>query len=94
MQAIWNETVIAASDATIELDGDHYFPASAVDMTYLKASTHNTTDPSKGKAYHYHLEVDGERNENAAWYYPNPEAAARPVEGCITFGNGVEVVDE
>lgn len=91
MKAIWNDRVIAESDATIQLESNQYFPASAVEMDYLKPSDHHTTCPWKGEASYYHLEVDGERNENAAWYYPNPKEAARQIEGYIAFWNGVRV---
>ncbi len=91
MQATWNDTVLAEGDATIELEGNQYFPSSAVNMDYLTASTHQTTCPWKGEARYYHVEVDGERNENAAWYYPNPKEAASEIEGYIAFWNGVEV---
>ncbi len=91
MQAIWNETLLAESDATVELDGEVYFPASSVDMDYLEASTHQTTSPEKGKTRFYHVVVEGQRNENAAWYYSDVTDATQGVEDCIAFGNDVEV---
>ncbi|NBC16450.1 MAG: DUF427 domain-containing protein [Bacteroidetes bacterium] len=92
MRAIWNGEVIAESDATEVVEGNHYFPLGAVKQDYLKASDHHTTCPWKGEASYYHLEVDGATNENAAWTYPDPKDAARQIKDHIAFWKGVEVV--
>lgn len=93
MKAIWNDTVLAESDAGIEREGTYYFPASAVDMDYLEASDHHTTSAEKGEISYYHVIVDGERNENAAWYYSDPEEATRELEDYIAFGEGIEITE-
>ena len=92
MRAIWNGEVIAESDATEVVEGNHYFPLGAVHQEYLKKSDHHTTCPWKGEASYYHLEVDGATNENAAWYYPDPKEAARQIKDHVAFWKGVEVV--
>ncbi len=93
-KAVWNGAVIAESDDTLVVEGNHYFPAESVERRYLVESSHHTTCPWKGTASYYTLEVDGARNENAAWYYPEPKRAARRIEGRIAFWHGVEVVKE
>lgn len=93
MKATWNDTVIAESNATIELEGNQYFPSSGVNMDYLTNSDHRSTCPWKGEARYYHVVVDGEKNENAAWYYPEPKEEAAEIEGYIAFWNGVEVTE-
>lgn len=92
MRAIWNGEIIAESDATEVVEGNHYFPLGAVNQEYLKESDHHTTCPWKGEASYYHLEVDGATNENAAWYYPEPKDAARQIKDHVAFWKGVEVV--
>lgn len=92
MKAIWNGAIIAQSDATEVVEGNHYFPLGAVKQEYLKESDHHTTCPWKGEASYYHLEVDGATNENAAWYYPDPKDAAQQIKDHVAFWKGVEVV--
>lgn len=91
MKAIWNNQVIAESERTIEVEGNRYFPASSVKEEFLKESTTRTTCPWKGEAGYYHLEVNGEKNKDAAWYYPDPKEKAREIKGMIAFWNGVQV---
>jgi len=86
--------VIAESDDTIVVEGNHYFPLESVDSRYLVESDHHTVCPWKGAASYHTLGVDGERNENAAWYYPRPSPLAKKIGGRIAFWHGVEVVDE
>lgn len=93
MKAIWNDTVLAESDAGIEREGTYYFPTSAVNMDYLEASDRHTTSPEKGEVSYYHVVVNESRNENAAWYYSNPEEATRELENYIAFGEGIEVTE-
>ena len=91
MRAIWKETVIAESDATVEVEGNHYFPAHTINETYFRPSDTHTHCGWKGDASYYHIEVDGERNEDAAWYYPEPYAAAQQIRDHVAFGRGVKV---
>jgi uncharacterized protein (DUF427 family) len=91
MQAIWNGTVIAESDDTVVVEGNHYFPIESVDPTVLQPSSHHTICPWKGVASYYGVAVDGEVNRNAAWYYPKPTAPARKVANRVAFWKGVKV---
>ncbi|HUZ58332.1 MAG TPA: DUF427 domain-containing protein [Hanamia sp.] len=91
MKAIWNNQVIAESNDTITLEGNHYFPADAVKKEFLKPSDTHTTCPWKGFASYYTLQVDGKTNEDAAWYYSEPKAAAKEIKNRIAFWKGVEV---
>lgn len=93
IRALWNGTVIAESDDTVVVEGNHYFPLSDVHQQVLVASTTTTTCPWKGQANYYSLEVDGQVNSDAAWYYPHPSAAASSVEGRIAFWKGVQIED-
>ena len=92
MRAIWNGIVLAESDDTVVVEGNHYFPAESLDRRYVLESDKHTVCPWKGVASYYTLEVDGERNPNAAWYYPDPSRAAEQVRGRVAFWRGVEVV--
>ncbi len=91
MQARWNNQVIAESDDTIEVEGNHYFPPEAVNRVYLKASEHTSVCPWKGTAHYHDLIVDGEVNPEAAWFYPEPRQAADKIRNYIAFWKGVEV---
>jgi uncharacterized protein (DUF427 family) len=90
-KAIWENVVVAESDRTVEIEGNQYFPADSVHLEYLRPSEHHTVCPWKGTASYYHLEVGGKRNENAAWYYPNPKTAAAEIKDHIAFWKGVKV---
>ena len=87
-KAIWNHTVIAESDRCEMVEGNHYFPPEAVKREYLKPSDTHTVCPWKGTASYYHVEVDGQRNPDAAWYYPEPRAAARQIKDHVAFWRG------
>ncbi|MDQ3396358.1 MAG: DUF427 domain-containing protein [Deinococcota bacterium] len=91
MKAIWNNTVIAASEDTALVEGNHYFPKGSLHSEYFKSSDHHTTCPWKGVASYYHLEVDGKTNENAAWTYLEPKEAAAEIKEHVAFWKGVEV---
>lgn len=91
MKAIWNNTVIAESDNTEVVENNHYFPADSIKKEYFKSSDKHTTCPWKGKASYYTLEVDGKKNEDAAWYYPEPKEAAKEIKGSVAFWKGVTV---
>lgn len=91
MKATWNGVVLAESDQTIEIEGNQYFPADAVDRDYLEDSDYHTTCPWKGEASYYNIIVDGNTNLDAAWYYPEPKQGATQITGYVAFWKGVEV---
>ena len=91
MRAIWNDTVLADSNDTVLVEGNHYFPAAAVKREYLQESDTHTTCPWKGEASYYSLVVGDAVNEDAAWYYPNPKPAAKQIAGRIAFWRGVQI---
>lgn len=91
MKAIWNGHVIAESDDTVVVEGNHYFPRDAVDPAVLVESSHTSVCPWKGTASYLSLSVDGATNENAAWYYAEPKDAAKQIKGRVAFWKGVEV---
>lgn len=91
VKAIWNGQVIAESDATIVVEGNHYFPASSVRSEVLENSSTKTVCPWKGTAHYYTLVVDGAKNPDAAWYYPEPKSAAEEIRGRVAFWKGVKV---
>jgi uncharacterized protein (DUF427 family) len=91
MKAIWNNQIIAESDQTLVIEGNHYFPPTAIKSDYFKPSQTHTSCPWKGQASYYTLEVDGESNKDAAWYYPEAKSAAREIQGYVAFWKGVKV---
>lgn len=91
MKAVWNDTVIAESDDTKVVEGNHYFPADSVKREFLEPSQTNTVCGWKGTASYYTLAVEGKRNPDAAWYYPDPKDAAKEIAGHVAFWKGVEV---
>ena len=91
MKATWMGTVIADSDDTVVVEGNHYFPPDAVRKEYFQESALETVCPWKGTARYYDVVVDGQRNENAAWHYPETLEAAANIRGYVAFWNGVEV---
>ena len=93
MKAIWNKEVIAESDDTVYVEGNHYFPKTAVRESFLEDSDTTSFCPWKGTANYYNLVVDGMQNENAAWYYSEPKEAASDIAGRVAFWRGVEVVE-
>ena len=90
-KAIWNGAVLAESDETIVVEGNHYFPPAAVQHAYLRDSANHTVCGWKGTASYYDVVVDGAVNTAAAWYYPQPKDAARAIAGYIAFWKGVRV---
>ncbi|NQT61795.1 MAG: DUF427 domain-containing protein [Candidatus Marinimicrobia bacterium] len=92
MKAIWNDKVIAESDKTVIIEGNHYFPVNSVNPAYLRDSQTHTICHWKGTASYYHIEVEGMDNRDAAWYYPDPSDAAEPIRDHIAFWKGVEVL--
>lgn len=91
MKAIWNDTVLAQSDATEVVEGNQYFPPGSISKEYFKPSETHTVCPWKGTASYYTLDVNGKQNPDAAWFYPQPKAAAKNIEGYVAFWKGVEV---
>lgn len=92
MKAIWNNKVIAESDDTVFIEGNHYFPMDAVQESFLQDSDTTSFCSWKGTANYYNVVVDGAQNENAAWYYKDPKDAAKEIAGRVAFWRGVEVV--
>jgi uncharacterized protein (DUF427 family) len=93
MKAIWNDTVLAESDDTVVVEGNHYFPPDSLNREHFRESDHRTTCPWKGEASYYTLVADGETNENAAWTYPEPKEAAAQIKDHVAFWRGVEVTE-
>ena len=91
MRALWNDTVLAQSEDTVVVDGNHYFPRESLRQEYFRASDHHSVCPWKGTASYYDVVVDGEVNPAAAWYYPEPSAAAMQIRDRVAFWHGVQV---
>lgn len=92
MKAIWNNTVLAESNNTVVVEGNHYFPKEAINREFFQDSTTHTTCPWKGLASYYSLNVEGQQNKDAAWYYPDPKAAAAEIKDHVAFWKGVQIV--
>jgi len=90
-KATWHGTLLAQSDDTIVVEGNHYFPADAVVAEHVTPSDHTSVCSWKGTASYYDVVVDGEVNRNAAWYYVEPKAGAEHVRGRVAFWKGVVV---
>lgn len=92
-KAVWNGAVIAESDDAdlVVVEGNHYFPRESLDDSYVRPSDHTTVCGWKGEASYFHLEVDGARNENAAWTYRDPKPAAAEIRDRVAFWKGVAV---
>ena len=91
MKATWNDTVVAESDKTVVVEGNHYFPPETIIREYFQPSTTHTTCPWKGEASYYNVVANGETNEDAAWYYPQPKEAAAEIKDHVAFWRGVKV---
>ena len=90
-KAIWHGVVIAESDRTVVVEGNHYFPKGSVRSEYLRVSDTRTVCPWKGTASYHHIVISGDRNADAAWFYPNPKPAAAQIKDHIAFWKGVHV---
>jgi uncharacterized protein (DUF427 family) len=90
-KATWQNHTLAESTATEQLEGNHYFPPDSLNRQNFEPSDHTTVCPWKGTAHYYHVVVDGQRNENAAWFYPEPKPAASKIRNHVAFWKGVEV---
>lgn len=91
MKALWNSSVIAESADTLVVEGNHYFPADSVNAAFLKPSATITVCSWKGTANYFTLEVNGNSNPDAAWYYAEPKTAAKKIRGRIAFWKGVQI---
>jgi uncharacterized protein (DUF427 family) len=90
-KAIWNNAVLAESDDTVVVEGNHYFPPDSLKREYFRESDAHTVCGWKGTASYYDVVVDGQVNEQAAWYYPDPKSAAANIKGRVAFWKGVKV---
>ena len=91
MKAVWKNVVIAESDDTVVVEGNHYFPKAALMQEYVRSSEHRSHCPWKGEASYYDVVVDGNVNANAAWFYPQPKKAAENIKDRVAFWHGVAV---
>ena len=91
MKAVWHDAVLAESNDTIVIEGNHYFPPEAINREYFKASDKHTTCPWKGEASYYDVVVKDQVNKDAAWYYQQPKEAANQIKDYIAFWKGVKV---
>ncbi len=91
MKAVWNGTVIAESDDTVVVEGNHYFPRESVRDDVVRPSDTQSVCPWKGTASYYSLELDGQQSTDAAWYYPQPKDAAKQIQGRVAFWKDVKV---
>lgn len=91
--ATWNGTVLAESEQTVLVEGNHYFPKESINSQYFKPSDHRTSCPWKGEAHYYDLHVKGETNPQAAWFYPQTKPKAEHIKDHVAFWRGVVVTD-
>jgi uncharacterized protein (DUF427 family) len=94
MKAVWNGGTLAESEATVVVEGNHYFPPESVHAEYFLDSDTHTTCPWKGEASYRTIEVDGQSNPDAAWYYPHPKDAAAQIKDYFAFWKGVQIEDQ
>ncbi len=92
MKAIWNETVLAESDHTVLVEGNHYFPAESLKREHFQPSARTSVCSWKGTANYYSIVINGQENKDAAWYYADPKSAADNIRGRVAFWRGVQVV--
>lgn len=90
-RAVWNDVVVAESDQTVVVEGNHYFPPDSIEAEFLEPSTLRTVCPWKGVAGYHDIVVGGSRNPGAAWFYADPSAAAEDIKGYVAFWRGVRV---
>ncbi len=91
MKAVWNNQILAESDETVVVEGNHYFPADSIKEEFFRPSATHTVCGWKGTASYYDVVVDGRVNKDAAWYYPETKPAAEEIENRVAFWKGVEV---
>ena len=92
-KAIWNGTIIAESDNTEVVEGNHYFPPDSIHRQFLQPNSKTTVCGWKGTANYYDIVVDGQTNAGAAWYYPEAKPQASNIENYVAFWNGVEITE-
>ncbi len=92
MKAVWNNIIIAESDDTVVIEGNHYFPEASVKKELLKSSSTESVCHWKGTANYFSLLVDGKENKDAVWYYANPSELAKVIKGRVAFWKGVQVI--
>lgn len=92
MRAVWRGTILAESNETVVVEGNHYFPPESIHKEYFQESSFHTTCSWKGEASYFHVVVDGETHQDAAWFYPEPREAARRIKGYVAFWKGVETL--
>lgn len=90
-KATWKGAVLAQSDKTVVIEGNHYFPSESLNMEYFKETETQSTCPWKGKANYYNIEVNGDLNKDAAWNYKNPSELAKGIKDHVAFWKGVVV---
>ena len=93
MKAIFNGVVVAESDDTVVVEGNHYFPEASLKREYTSFSNHRTSCAWKGQARYLSLLVNGELASDAVWYYPEPTEAAAQIKDRVAFGRGVQIVE-
>lgn len=93
MKAIWNGEVIAESNDTVVVEGNHYFPMDSLKREFTAFSNHRTSCPWKGQAHYFSLLVNGDMNPDAVWYYPQPSEAAAEIKDRVAFWKGVQVTE-
>lgn len=91
-QALWNGALLAESNATIIVEGNHYFPPNAINRQYFTENKTHTVCHWKGTASYYNVVVDGQVNAGAAWYYPQPKEEAARIKDYVAFWRGVQVI--
>ena len=92
MKAVWKNTTLADSDETVVVEGNHYFPSGSINQDYFQPSDTHSNCPWKGDASYYHIVIDGDKNEDAAWFYPEPKDAATEIKDSVAFWKGVEIL--
>ncbi len=90
-KAVWNGQVVAESDKTVVVEGNHYFPPESINLEFLRDSEEHTRCPWKGVASYYDVVVDGEVSRGGAWFYPDPSRAAKKIKDHVAFWRGVRV---
>jgi uncharacterized protein (DUF427 family) len=90
-KAVWNGAVLAQSDRTEIVEGNHYFPSGSLNREYFKESPTHSTCPWKGEAHYYNVVVNGQVNKDAAWYYPSPKDGAKTIKDHVAFWKGVQI---
>lgn len=91
VKAIWNDKVLAESDKTIVVEGNHYFPPESINKDFFHETPTQTTCPWKGVANYYTIRVGEDENREAAWYYPRPSSAAAYLRNHVAFWRGVKI---